>query len=180
MSGATRPKEYEKLIVKGKRCDGRKIDELRPVTIKAGVIERANGSSYVEIGKTKVFAAVYGPKELHPKRLMDDDKAVLTVRYMMLPFSVNDRARPGPNRRSIEISKVIKHSLEPMIFLEEFPQLNIELVIDIIQADAGTRTASVVAGSVALANAGIPMRGLVSACAAGKVDGEILGVKRSE
>ncbi|MBW6451925.1 MAG: exosome complex exonuclease Rrp41 [DPANN group archaeon] len=174
MSGAKRPKEYEKLIVKGKRCDGRKIDELRPLTIKVGVIKRANGSAYVELGKTKVYAAVYGPKELHPRRLVEDDKAVLSVKYSMLAFSVNDRARPGPNRRSTEISKVVKHALEPVIFLEEFPQLNIELIVDIIQADAGTRTAAVIAGSVALANAGIPMKGLVSACAAGKVDGEIL------
>ncbi len=174
MSGGARPKEYEKLIVNGKRIDGRGLNELRPLLMKVGVIPRANGSACVEFGKTKVLAAVYGPKELHPKRMLDEDKAVLNVRYAMLPFSVHDRARPGPGRRSVEISKVVRHALEPVVYLEEFPQLNIELNIDVIQADAGTRVVSVIAGSLALANAGIPMRSLVSACSVGKVDGRLV------
>ncbi len=174
MMGGKRPEKYEKLIVKGKRLDGRKLDEMRPVIIKAGVLERANGSAYVEIGDTKIVAGVFGPRELHPKRLLDEDKAVLNVSYAMLPFSTTERARPGPSRRSKEISKVAKNALEPSIFLEEFPSLIIRLQLDVISSDAGTRAAAITAGSVALADAGIPMRGFVAACAAGKIDGKIV------
>lgn len=174
MSGIPRPEKYQQLIVKGKRVDGRKVDELRPLKIELGVIKRATGSAYVELGKTKVYAAVYGPRELHPKRLINEDRAVLNVRYAMTPFSVIDRQRPGPNRRAIEISKVARHALEPVIFLEEYPQLSIDLILDVVQADAGTRVTAINAASVALAHAGVFMRGLVAACAAGKVDGQMV------
>ncbi|MCK5299525.1 MAG: exosome complex exonuclease Rrp41 [Candidatus Aenigmarchaeota archaeon] len=173
MMGGTRPDKYKKLVVKGKRIDGRKLDEMRPVIIKAGVLDQADGSAYIEVGSTKILAGVFGPKVLHPKRLLDEDKAVLDVSYAMLPFSTSERARPGPSRRSKEISKVAKNALEPSIFLEEAPQVMISLQLDVISADAGTRAAAITAGSVALADAGIPMKGLVSACAAGKIDGNI-------
>ncbi|MEA3229885.1 MAG: exosome complex exonuclease Rrp41 [archaeon] len=168
-----RPEKYEKLIINGKRNDGRQLDELRPVKIEVGIIPSADGSAYIEIGNTKVLAAVHGPREQFPRRFVDEDKAVLNVRYAMLPFSVSDRARPGPNRRSTEISKVSKHALESVIFLEEFPSMGIDLTLDVIQADAGTRATAITAGSVALAHAGIPMRGLVAATAVGKIDGKL-------
>lgn len=92
----------------------------------------------------------------------------------MAPFSVSDRKRPGPDRRSIEISKVIREALERVVFLNYFPTSAIDLFMEILQADAGTRCAALTAGSVALADAGIPMRDLVPACAAGKVDDTIV------
>lgn len=173
MGGTARPPEYEKLVVKGKRHDGRKLDEMRPVKMEVGVVKRADGSAYLEIGKTRVLAAVYGPREAHPRKKMKEDRAILKVRYCMVPFSTSDRVRPGRNRRSMEISKVAGHALEPAIFLEEYPQMAIELELSIIQADAGTRCAAITAGSLALAHAGIPMRGLVSACATGKIDSHL-------
>ncbi len=163
-----------KLIVKGKRLDGRKLDEIRPVKIEAGVLGRAIGSAYVEVGGTKVIAGVHGPRGVYPKYLEKQGRAILRVKYSMAPFSVNDRKRPGPDRRSVELSKMIKHALEPVIFFDEFPQLSIDLFVEVIQADAGTRAASIVAASVALADAGIPMRALVSSCAAGKIEGKIV------
>jgi exosome complex component RRP41 len=167
-------KSDKPLIVKGKRLDGRKFDELRPIKIEAGVLQRADGSCYLEWGKNKVMAAVYGPKELHPKHLQENTQATLKVRYNMAPFSVTDRKRPGPDRRSTEISKVIKEAFERVIFMNQFPGSAIEIYMEILQADAGTRIAALTAGAVALADAGIPMRDLVAGCAAGKVDGEIV------
>jgi exosome complex component RRP41 len=167
-------KSDEPLIVKGKRLDGRKADELRPIKIEAGVLNRADGSCYLEWGKNKVIAAVYGPRELHPKHLQDNTQAVLRCRYNMAPFSVSDRKRPGPDRRSMEISKVIREALERVVFLNYFPTSGIDLFMEILQADAGTRCAAMTAGAVALADAGIPMRDLVASCAAGKIDGEIV------
>jgi exosome complex component RRP41 len=164
----------EKLIIDGKRLDGRSPDELRPLKIEAGVLKRADGSAYVELGKNKVLAAVYGPRELHPRHLQQPDTAILRCRYNMAPFSVDERKRPGPDRRSVEISKVIREAFEPVVFTKLYPRSGIDVFIEVLQADAGTRTAGINAAAVALADAGVPMRDLVSSVAVGKVDDTIV------
>jgi len=160
----------EKLIENGIRLDGRKPDELRPIKIKVGVLNRADGSCYFEFGGNKVIAAVYGPLEVHPRHMQKSTSAVVRYKYNMASFSVEDRKRPGPDRRSIEVSKVSREALEPVIFQEYFPRSAIDIFVEVLQADAGTRTAGINAASIALADAGIPMKSLVSACAVGKVD----------
>ena len=96
----------------GMRIDGRTAEEHRPIKIEAGVLNNADGSAYVEIGKNKVLAAVYGPRECHPRHLQNPTKAIVQCKYNMQAFSVSDRKRPGPDRRSIEISKIISEALE--------------------------------------------------------------------
>jgi exosome complex component RRP41 len=165
----------EKLIdKKGLRLDGRRPDELRPIKIKVGALPNADGSAYIEQGKNKILAAVYGPKELHPKHSALPDRMVLRCRYHMAPFSVQERKSPAPSRREIELSKVIREALEPSVFLEYYPRTAIDIFIEVLQADGGTRCASITAASLALADAGIPLRDLVVACAAGKVDDTIV------
>ncbi|MCL2147920.1 MAG: exosome complex exonuclease Rrp41 [Methanomassiliicoccaceae archaeon] len=159
---------------KGVRIDGRKADEHRPVHIEAGVLSNADGSAYLEIGKNKVLAAVYGPRECHPRHLQDPTKAIIQCKYNMQAFSVSDRKRPGPDRRSIEISKIIAEALEKVVLTELYPRASIDVYIEILQANAGTRCAGLTAASVALADAGIPMRDIVPAVAAGKADGHVL------
>lgn len=168
-------KKNEKIIEKkGVRIDGRELNKLRPIKLEVGVLDNANGSAYIEQGKNKILVGVYGPKEVHPKHLAISDRALLRCRYHMAPFSVQDRKSPAPSRREVELSKVIKEALEPAIFLEYYPRTSIELFIEVLQADGGTRCASLTAASLALADAGIPMRDLVAACAAGKVDGHLV------
>jgi exosome complex component RRP41 len=167
-------KILSKSSTSGKRADGRASDELRPFKIEAGVLERADGSAYLELGGNKVMVAVYGPRELHIRRLMQPDRAVLRCRYNMAPFSVDDRKRPGPDRRSIEISKITSEALAPSVFLEKFPRSTIDVFIEVLEAEGGTRCAGITAAAVALADAGVPMRDLVVACAAGKSDGEVV------
>ena len=157
-----------------KRLDGRKFDEPRPIKMRVNILENANGSAEFSIGNTKVVAAVYGPKTLHPQRLRNMEKGLLRVTYRMLPFSVRDRKNPRPGRREIEISKVIKESLESAIFLEEFGNAVIDVHVYVVQGDAGTRCAAICAASLALADAGIPMNDLVAAVSAGEVDGQVL------
>jgi len=165
----------EKLIdKKGLRVDGRKPNELRPIKIEVGVLSNADGSAYIEQGKNKILAAIYGPKEVHPKHLALPDRMILRCRYHMAPFSVQERKSPAPSRREIELSKVIREALEPAIFLEYYPRTAIDVFVEVLQADGGTRCASITAASLALADAGIPMKDLVAACAAGKVDDTIV------
>jgi exosome complex component RRP41 len=163
-----------KLIKNGKRLDNRKNDELRPIKIEAGVLHRAEGSCYLEWGGNKVLAAVYGPREAVPRHTQNPLRAIVNARYNMAAFSVDDRKRPGPDRRSREISKVISEALENIILLEKFPRASIDVSIEILDAEAGTRCAGLTAAAVALVDAGIPMRDIPVACAAGKIDGEVV------
>jgi len=163
-------KTDEKLIVKGKRLDGRKPMDIRKIKMEVGVIPNANGSAYVEFGGTRAIAAVYGPGEVIPRHLRQDERAILRCYYAMAPFSVSDRKRPGPNRRSTEITKVTRLALEPAIFLDEFPGTGISIYIDIIQADGSTRVTGINAASLALADAGIPMKDLVVGLSGGKIE----------
>jgi len=153
----------------GRRLDGRRADELRPLKIEVGVLARADGSCYIEMGGNKVIAAVYGPREVHPRHLQEVTRAIVRYRYNMASFSVEERKRPGPDRRSYELSKVSREALEPVILTSYFPRSVIDVFVEVLQADAGTRTAGLNAASVALADAGIPMKSMISACAAGKV-----------
>jgi exosome complex component RRP41 len=158
----------------GRRLDGRGVAELRPLAIEAGVLNRAEGSCYLEWGRNKVLAGVYGPHEFNPKHLQRNDKAVLRVRYTMAAFSTMDRKRPGPDRRSQEIGKVIADALESVVLTRKFPRCAIDVNVEILESAAGTRCAALTAASVALADAGIPMTGLVAAVAAGKVSDTIV------
>ena len=165
----------------GIRCDGRRVDEPRRIMIKAGGLKNADGSAYIEFGDNKILVGVFGPRDVHPKHMSNTDTGILRVRYHMEPFSVTERKNPAPSRREIEISKVIKEALEPAVILEKFPRTAVDVFIEVLQADGGTRCAALSAASVALADAGIPMRDLVAACAAGKVaDTIILDVNNEE
>jgi len=167
--------EKPKLIIDGKRLDGRRFDELRPIKIEAGVLKNADGSAYLEWGKNKIFAAVYGPREALPKHTADPEKAVIKCRYSMAPFSsLEEHGRSGPNRRAIEISKVTKEVFENVIVGENFPGTEINIFIEVVQSDGGTRAAGITAAAVALATSGIPMRDLPYAVSAGKIGDQIV------
>ncbi|NTV23386.1 MAG: exosome complex exonuclease Rrp41 [Nanoarchaeota archaeon] len=158
-----------------KRLDGRKFDELRPITAKVGVIKNADGSAYFKIGNTIAYAAVYGPRDLYPKFLQNPEKGILRCNYNMMPFSGSgERVRPGPSRRSKEISYVTEAALSPVVNLEDFPNTVVDVFIELSQTDAGSRCAGICAASMALADAGIQMKDLVAAISVGIVDGQIL------
>ena len=159
---------------KFKRIDGRKSNDLRPMTAKVGVVPNADGSAIFAFGNTVAIAAVYGPRLLHPQHMQNPATGILRCNYDLLSFSVNDRKKPGPSRRSQEISKMTEWALLPVLDLKEFPNTVIDVQIYIIQADAGTRTAGINAASLALAHAGIPMKNLVCSVAVGKQDKEIV------
>jgi exosome complex component RRP41 len=166
MGGSNKPE----LIKDGKRLDGRTPDMLRDIKIEVGVVKNAVGSAYIEWGNNKIIAGVYGPKEALPKHVQDPERAIIKCRYAMSPFSsLEEHGRSGPNRRSIEISKVTKEVFENVILLDRFPGAEIDLFVDVLQADGGTRAAGITAASVALAASGIPMTDIPYAVSVGKV-----------
>ncbi len=174
MSRAEDKKVIRLISEDGLRVDGRRPDELRPIKLEVGVLEKADGSAYVEYGRTKIMAAVFGPREIHPRHLAISEKAVIRCRYHMAPFSTEQRKSPAPSRREIELSKVIREALEPAVFTEYYPRTSIDIFIEVLQSDGGTRCAGITAASLALADAGIPMKDLVASVAVGKVDGVVV------
>ena len=159
---------------KVKRPDGRKVDELRPMKAKVGVVPNADGSAMFSFGKTIAIAAVYGPKKMHPQHSQDPEKGTLRCNYNMLSFSVTDRIRPGPSRRSTEISKITGWALDPVVMIDSFKSKVVDVHINILQANASTRCAGINAAAMALAHAGIPMRNLVSSVSIGKLDKQLV------
>ena len=163
----------EKMIINGKRLDGRTLNDFRPIIVEVGVLKRAEGSAIFKFGDTFALAAVHGPRPFHPKHMQDPQKAILRCRYAMAPFSTNERIRPGMSRRNVEISKVLSEALSNVIFFDDYPKTGIDVFVEILQADASTRCAGLNAASLALTEAGVPIKDLISSCSVGKVDGEL-------
>ena len=152
------------------RPDGRKPNELRKISAKVGIIPNADGSAMFAFGDTIAIAAVYGPKKMHPQHAQDPERGTLRCNYNMLSFSVTERIRPGPNRRSTEISKITEWALQPIVMIDEFQGNVVDVHINVLQANASTRCAGINAAAMALAHAGIPMKSLVQSVSIGKLD----------
>ena len=157
------------------RIDGRKFDEPRKMEAKVGIIPRADGSAMFRMGNTWAYAAVYGPRNLHPRFLQDPSKGILRCNYNMMPFSsFTERVRPGGSRRSKEISLVTEKALLPVLDLNEYPNSVVDVFIEFPQTEAGSRCAGICAASMALADAGLTMKDLVAAVSVGRVDDKIV------
>ncbi len=171
------------------RAHKRPYDALRPVTITPDFLEFADGSAIIEIGKTKVVAAATVEEKV-PAFLKGNGSGWITAEYAMLPCSTEKRTlrERSPGRisgRSQEIQRLIGRSLRTVTDLGILGERTITIDCDVIQADGGTRTASITVGCVALAFAlkkmmdnGIidqmPLKNLVSAVSVGIVGGHVL------
>ena len=162
-------------MVYKERLEKRKFDETRKIEAKVGVIPNADGSAYFKIGNTWAYAAVYGPRNLHPRFLQDPSKGILRCNYNMMPFSSSgERVRPGSSRRSKEISLVTEKALLPVLDLNEYPNSVVDVFIELPQTEAGSRCAGICAASMALADAGLTMKDLVCAISVGRIDDKLL------
>lgn len=158
-----------------KRADGRKFDEIRPMEAKVGIIKRADGSAMFKVGKTIAYAAVYGPRALHPVHMRKPSEGQLRVNYNMMAFSGSgDRVKPGSSRRSKELNLVIANSLGNIVDLREYPNAVVDVFIELLQTDAGTRCAGITAAAMALADAGLKMKDMVAAVSVGQVGDKVV------
>jgi len=154
------------------RPDGRALDELRPVTWELGFQEWAAGSILFSMGRTRVLVAA-SVSEDAPRWLKGTGKGWVTGEYSMLPASTNERSfrevnRGRPGGRTQEIQRLIGRSLRSITDLSRLGERTITIDCDVLQADAGTRTASITGGYIALAMA---LRGLEGD---GKIPGDLL------
>ena len=168
------------------RAEGRKADEMRRVTIEPGVSEHAEGSALIEIGRTRVLCTASIEERVPAHRL--GKGGWVTAEYGMLPRSTHARSpRPGarPPGRSMEIQRLIGRSLRAAVDLGRLGTRTFIIDCDVLQADGGTRAASVTGGYVALALAverlraagslqASPLLRRVAATSVGIVDGAVL------
>jgi len=135
------------------RSNGRKDDELRPIRLTRNYLDFAEGSVLAEFGKTRVLVAVSVTDSV-PNFLLDRHQGWLTAEYSMLPMSVPDRiARGKTGGRASEIQRLIGRSLRAVVDLAAFGERTLQIDCDVIQADGGTRTASITGAYVALHDA---------------------------
>lgn len=152
----------------GLRLDGRRPHEMRHLHAVVGVVPSADGSALFHMGNTKVMAVVYGPHEVSNKAHQLHGRALVRCEYSMAAFSTGERRRRGKiDRRSTELSLVIGQTMEAAIMTHLLPRTQIDIYVQVLQADGGTRAACINAASIALADAGIPMHDLAVSCAAG-------------
>jgi exosome complex component MTR3 len=142
------------------RPDGRKWNELRSLFLKVGIITKAQGSVYIEMGNTKLIAAVYGPKEVL-RREEFSLKGKVTCEFKYMPFSRAHYCEPRQNFEEKMISKCICDAMEGVILLERFPKAQVEISVQVIQDDGSALALALTAASVALINANIEVKDLV-------------------
>ncbi|KAF8057927.1 Serine/threonine-protein phosphatase PP1 isozyme 1 [Scenedesmus sp. PABB004] len=167
--------QKEFITSEGLRRDGRRAKELRRIKCAVGVLASADGSAMFEMGNTQVLASVFGPREVESRSERQEDRAIVKCEYAMANFSTGERRRRGKmDRRSTELSKVIRNTLEQTICLELLPRSQIDVCVQVLQADGGTRCACINAAAMALADAGIPMRDMVAGVAVGHLQSTAL------
>lgn len=150
-------------IINGKRKDGRSWDELRPLFMKVGIVTKAQGSAYIEMGETKLICAVYGPREvLKREEFSLEGKVSCEFKYM--PFSRKAYSEPKQNFEEKMLSKTISDALKGVVMLEKFPKAQIDISVQVVQDGGSTLSLAITAASAALTNAGIEMKDMVIGC----------------
>lgn len=171
------------------RLDGRQADELRPLKITRNYIKHAEGSVLVELGDTKVICTCTVEDKVPPFQ-KGSGKGWITAEYSMLPRSTHQRNQREAVKgriggRTFEIQRLIGRSLRAVVDLDLLGERTLTIDCDVIQADGGTRTASITGAFVALADAlqklvdngvlpGLPLRDYLAAVSVGKVEDRLL------
>jgi ribonuclease PH len=170
----------------GQRSYGRAPNELRPTTIEPGFVRTATGSALISVGETRVICTA-SVQESVPRFLVGSGRGWVTAEYGMLPASTGDRkqrdiSKGRPDGRSVEIQRLIGRSLRGVVDFDALGERTIYIDCDVLQADGGTRCASITGGLVALRLAcarlleqgsleRVPLNGTVAAVSSGIVEG---------
>ncbi|XP_067929557.1 exosome complex component RRP41-like [Watersipora subatra] len=167
----------------GLRLDGRRPNELRKISCNLGAFSQADGSAYIEQGNTKVLAAVYGPHEITgSKSRALHDRVLVNCQYSMATFSTGERKRrPRGDRKSIEMTLHMQQTFEAAIHTQLYPKSQIDIFVEVLQSDGGNYCASINAATLALIDAGIPMKDIVCASSASLIkDTPIVDINHME
>ncbi|KAL3890967.1 hypothetical protein ACJMK2_003233 [Sinanodonta woodiana] len=154
-------KPRHELLQNGKRQDGRKENNIRPIFLKAGVVSQARGSAYIEQNETKAICAVYGPREVIRKEDFSM-KGLLTCEFRFATFSCRERRQHQQDVEEKDYSVQLLEALEPAICLDKFPKAQVNIYVTVLQNDGSALAAAITCASVALADSGIEMYDMVA------------------
>lgn len=155
----------------GLRADGRRTLELRQINVRLGIFGQADGSAYLEQGKTKILATVYGPHQPRGAAARNiankSTKGIVNCQYSMAVFCLSSgerKKRPRGDRKTQQRSIQLKHVMETILNLEHFPRSQIDIFIEVLQADGSDYCVAVNAATLALIDAGIPIKDYAIGC----------------
>eukprot|EP01006_Ploeotia_vitrea_P011108 TRINITY_DN29630_c0_g1_i1.p2 TRINITY_DN29630_c0_g1~~TRINITY_DN29630_c0_g1_i1.p2 ORF type:complete len:240 (-),score=106.28 TRINITY_DN29630_c0_g1_i1:109-828(-) len=156
----------------GLRLDGRRANECRKIACRLGAVEHADGSCYLEQGNTKVLATVSGPQEVEQRSQMSHECAIVRCEFRTANFATSQRKDfgSGGDRRHKEAALLIQQTLADLVLVQLFPRSQFTVCITVLQADGGERAVALNAATLALIDAGVPLKSFLTACSAGFVD----------
>lgn len=158
--------DYEKEYNFEKRHDGRRNDDMRDIFLKAGIVSQAKGSAYIEMGNTKVVCSVFDPREI-PNKVGYSVQGEIYCEFKFATFSCCKRKIHQQDAEEKQCSLILQRALEPAVCLHEFPNFQVDVYALVLDNSGSALAAAIMAASVALANAGVPMFGIVTATTVG-------------
>lgn len=161
---ASNEKHHTDLIGEdGFRLDSRNPDDLRETFFQCGLITQAKGSSYCEMGNTKVVCAVYGPRDIE-QRDEFQMKGKIKCELKFAPFSCKKRKQHVPSIEEEDMSDIVMQALTAAVCLHRFPKSQIDVYITVLDNDGSVLSAALMAASLALSDACIDMYDILTAC----------------
>lgn len=163
----------KQILANGVRLDGRGFEEFRGVFVDTKVISRAAGSAYVEIGDTKVMAAIYGPRQSERKfGFSDRGRINCEINVTSMAQKVRGRQAQRINRK--ELSSSLTCALEGIVDVDKFPKAVVDVYVVVLQADGGELAAAITAASAALADAGRELLDILPACTVALINDQLM------
>ncbi|XP_076043412.1 exosome complex component RRP41-like [Oratosquilla oratoria] len=162
----------EILSTEGLRQDGRTRTCLRKIDCRLGVYERPNGSGYIEMGSTKVLAAVYGPREVRSFSKQNLDECVIQCQMSRIAASQGERVRRPRDPRTRAMSLQVAGIFQAAIRKSKYPGSQIDIYVQVLQADGSVMAACINASTLALMHAGVELVDFVVACTASSYKGQ--------
>ncbi|GMT08207.1 hypothetical protein PENTCL1PPCAC_30381 [Pristionchus entomophagus] len=157
----------------GFRSDGRRPEQIRNISCKLGVYPQADGSAYIEQGNTRVLCAVYGPHEATNRGKASEDGCSVSVQLSTAAFATLERKnRRRGDRKTTALARMLEKTFESVIVTSLFPRAQIDICCEIIQDDGGRLSSCINAASMALSQAGIACRGLVTSVNSSSISGK--------
>jgi len=148
------------------RADSRKHKESRKMYIKLGVVSHAKGSAYIEMGQTKVICSAFDPREI-PNKTNYSMQGELFCKFKFAPFASRKRKGHQQDTEEKEYSLMMQRALEPAVCRHEFPNFQVDVYALVLDDGGSALSVAITAASLALANASVPMFGIVTAVTAG-------------
>ena len=164
--------KYDFLTPENLRIDGRKPNETRPIECQiGGIVSGTDGSASVSMGLTKAIAYIYGPRPLSKRLQSAQGTGAVVAEYRTATFAAMDRRRRSKgDRQSRERALWIQKVFQEAIVMELYPRSQIEIFVEVLQQDGSAVSAAINAVTLALIDAGIPLKDIVSSCTLGLMD----------